>query len=291
MLHASRFFLLLRGQAWRLQLIYWSKVDRLWVDRFVMSFGKNMLVAVVGCALSTAGFAQPATVKLRADQWMPFNGTPDAQKPGYVIDIARAIFVPKGIAVDYATLPWIDTLKAARAGEIDGAIGANVTEGADLIEGAEPIGIPKMALFVRKGHPWKYENIQSLNTIRMGAIIDYSYWDALDAYIKSHNDKNITFFKGENPLTDALEKLSAKEIDVMPETLPVFIWALKSRGLAFADYRIAYLTEGQPIFIAFSKTDQGRRFSTVFEEGIRKLRANGQLAKILSTYGIEDWKD
>lgn len=256
-----------------------------------MSLGKNVFLALVCGALSTAGWAQQATVKLRADQWMPFNGTPEAEKPGYVIDVARAIFVPKGIAVDYVTMPWIDTLKAARAGEIDGAIGANVTEGADLVEGAEPIGVPKMALFVRKEDPWKYENIQSLNTVKLGAITDYSYWDALDAYIKSHADKNITFFKGDNPLTEALTKLNAKEIDVMPETLPVFVWALKSRGLAFADYHIAYLTEGQPIFIAFSKTAQGRHFAKVFNDGLRELRANGQLAKILASYGIEDWKE
>lgn len=230
-------------------------------------------------------------MKLRADQWMPFNGTPDAEKPGYVVEIARAVFTARGIKMDYGTMPWEETLKAARAGTIDGAIGTNATEAAGMVKGSEPIGIPKIGLFVLKDSSWKYENLQSLNTIKVGAIAGYSYWDALDTYINSHTDKNVTFFKSDTPLADAIGKLNKKEIDLMPETLAVFVWALKNQGLAFTDYRIAYLNEGVPLFIAFTKNERGRRFAQLVDEGIREMRANGQLAKILSSYGIEDWKE
>lgn len=257
-----------------------------------MPLSKSLLF--IAACFAAGGFGraeEETTVKLRADQWMPFNGTPDAEKPGYVVEIARTIFTAHGIKVDYQTMPWEDTLKAVRAGTIDGAIGANATEAAELVTGKEPMGIPKIGLFALKDSSWKYENLQSLNTIKIGAIAGYSYWDSLDAYITSHTDKNVVFFKGDTPLADAIVKLNKKEIDLMPETLAVFIWALKNQGLAFTDYRIAYLNEGVPLFIAFTKDKRGQQFAQILDDGVRAMRANGQLAKVLSSYGIEDWKE
>jgi|GEM_PF-1857798 len=257
-----------------------------------MSSSKKILISAACLLLALGGRAQDTDmVKLRADLWMPFNGSPNAEKPGYVVEIARAIFGAQGLKVDYGTLSWEETLKAARAGTIDGAIGTNATEAADLVKGSEPIGIPKIGLFALKDSSWKYENLQSLNTVKLGAIAGYSYWDSLDTYISTHADKNVVFFKGETPLADAIVKLNNKEIDLMPETLPVFVWALKTQGIPFTNYHIAYLNEGVPLYISFTKNKRGLHFSKMMDEGIRTLRANGQLAKILSSYGIEDWKE
>lgn len=252
---------------------------------------KPILPVLIAGAMAASLAGQSDSVKLRADQWMPFNGTPGGDKPGYVVELAQLIFSARQVKVDYQIQPWEDTLKAVRAGEVDGAIGTNTTEAAGLITGTEPIGLPKVGLFVVKESTWKYQNLQSLNGTKFGAIAGYSYWDSLDNYIKSHADKNVIFFKGESPLVEAIEHLSRREIDVLPETLAVFVWGLKKEGRSFSDYRLAYLHEGQPIFIAFTKNEKGLRFSQMLEDGIRELRANGQLAKLLANYGIEDWKE
>jgi ABC-type amino acid transport substrate-binding protein len=53
---------------------------------------------------------------------------------------------------------------------------------------------------------------------------------------------------------------------------------------------VAYSHEGEPIYVAFAKNEQGRRFSEIFDVGLREMRANGKLAALLKRYSLVDWK-
>lgn len=238
--------------------------------------------------VAAAPAAEPP-LRLRADNWMPFNGDHASELPGYVVELAREIFGAD--QVDYQIMPWTDALKAAASGEIDGVIGANPTEGAGLVFPAEPIALTRIGLFTRKDNPWTFDSLKSLETVRLGAIEGYSYWEGFDAYLKAHTPPKVTLFSGENPLKDALGKLQAKEIDVMAETLQVFVWNTKEVGLKFSDFRMAYLHDGDPIFLAFTpKGDRGKAFAARFDQGVAALRKSGKLATILKKYGLNDWK-
>ena len=63
--------------------------------------------------IALSAMADDAVVRLCADQWMPYNGDPSATKPGYVVELARAIFEPKGMT-SYSTLMPLGS-KMARA--------------------------------------------------------------------------------------------------------------------------------------------------------------------------------
>lgn len=230
------------------------------------------------------------TIRIRADFWMPYNGAPDAKKPGYVVELARVAFAPQGVAIDYQTMSWDAALKAARTGEIDAVIGANKTEAQDLVA-QTPVGAPTLGLFCRKGFSWHYDAISSLRKVRLGIIQGYSYWDALDAYIAAPKSGAIIPFAGETPLADALKKLDSEEIDVIAETIPVFVWNVKTSGRKMADYALAYTHEGEPIYLAFSKTDQGQKYAAIFDDALKKMRKSGELARILASYGLTDWNE
>jgi polar amino acid transport system substrate-binding protein len=232
-----------------------------------------------------------ATLRVRADSWMPFNGDPADKQPGYVVEIAKQVFGPRTINVDYQTLSWDEALKAARAGEIDAVIGANKIEAAELVVPKEPIGAPTMGLFARKDLVWEYANIGSLKKVRLGVIGGYSYWDALDAYIANHPGGTVVVFSGDSPLEEAMAKLEAGEIDVIAETVPVFVWRAKAHGKAMAEYRMPYKHEGEPIYLAFADGENGRRYAAIFDESVRALRKSGELRKILSRYGVADWAE
>jgi hypothetical protein len=45
----------------------------------------------------------------------------------------------------------------------------------------------------------------------------------------------------------------------MAEALAVFIWTVRSEGGSPADYRVAYLQAGEPIYMGFAKNDAGKR--------------------------------
>jgi polar amino acid transport system substrate-binding protein len=49
--------------------------------------------------------------------------------------------------------------------------------------------------------------------------------------------------------------------------------------------------EPTPLYVAFSpKLKNARKLARLFDDGLVELRRNGQLAKILAKYGLNDWK-
>lgn len=255
----------------------------------------RILLALLSLALAftsaSSVFAQ-AKLRVRADSWMPFNGAPTEEKPGYVVEIIRAIYEPEEIRVDYALCNWTEALESARAGKIEAVIGANATEAAGMILPKETVGLPRTALIVLKSSSWKYENLGSLSKIKLGVINSYSYWEALDGYITAQKDSpNVVVFDGKNPLLDGIKQLNEGKIDVMAEAVQVFIWTARTAGYPATNYRIAYTEVTEPIYVAFAKNDIGQRRADAFDAGIRKLRTSGQLASILKKYGVADWKE
>lgn len=249
-------------------------------------------------AILLAGFCFAASVhsaeiiRLRADQWMPFNGDPtDTALPGYGIEVARIIFAPHDVTLDYQTLAWGDALKAVAAGEIDAVIGANKSEAAGLVVPAEPMGEPRVALYVRQDATWRYENLASLLKVRLGVIADYKYWESLDGYIDKQREPRVIKFAGESPLKDGVAKLLAGEIDVFAESAPVFAWQLKADGVAPSRIKSVYIHEADPVYLAFSpKHPRAQAYAELFDRGIRELRASGKLEEILARYGQRDWR-
>jgi len=221
---------------------------------------------------------------------MPYNGDPASEHPGFVVELAKAIFEPQGIKVDYQTMPWADALVAARAGKIDGVIGAGSTETEGLTVPKESIGEPRVVLLVRKDATWQFENISSLKDKRLGAIEGYTYWDSLDEYIKASKAPKVVTFTGETPFADALTQLKEGKIDAMPETMAVFVWTTKGMGLSPSDFRIIHTHQNEPIYLAFSSADVGVKFAKLFDEGVQKLRVSGEFGKLLKAYGMSDWK-
>ena len=243
-------------------------------------------------AAAAAFNAAPAaeTIRLRADSWMPFNGDPAAAQPGYAIELARQIFATHDVALDYQTLAWGDALKGVAAGEIDAVVGANRTEAAGLVIPVESIGEPRVALYTRHDHAWRYENLASLLKLRLGVIADYKYWESLDAYIERHEAPRVVRFNGDAPLKDAVDKLLAGELDVVAESAPVFLWHLKATANPVTNFKAAYTHQTDPVFIAFSpKNPRSLTYARWLDEGLRQLRANGRLAEILARYGQRDW--
>lgn len=229
-------------------------------------------------------------VHIRADSWMPYNGDPSSGKPGFVVEFAREIFEQKGIEVDYRNMPWDETLAAARAGEIHGAICANKEEGDGLVLPSEAVGAPKLIILTRKDSTWNYENIRSFDGIRLGVIADYSYWPVLDKYIEKKDAGSVYVAEGETPLDDLFAKLDAGEIDALIDSEAVIVWKLRESGKTRDDFRAVYRHVPDPVYLAFAPTEEGRRFAEIFDAGMKELEASGRAAEIASSYGLREWR-
>ena len=240
---------------------------------------------------ATLATAEDSTVRLCADQWMPYNGDPNEAKPGYVVELARTIFEPKGIKVEYDVMPYEEALAAVKEGRRSGAIGANKEEAEGLTLPSEPIGSVATCLLTLAGSKWTYDNVGSFRNTKIGVIKGYTYWPALDTYIERNAGKETVYVaEGEDPLDELMTKLQKGEIDVVAESEPILLWYMRSHSIDRASVRVVFKGTPESIYVAFSPNDEGKRFATILDEGIRELRKSGELVKLLQRYGLRDWQ-
>lgn len=249
----------------------------------------------LGALLSALAGVTPAAaqiVTMKADLWCPYNCEPDSDRPGFAVDIARAVFGPAGYTVEYSVLPWARTLDSVRAGETTIAIGATAGDVADrgLIVGKEPIGLQRNALAMRKDAAFAYSGPDSLRDRRLGAILGYSYDDAIDAHIAAHKGTDaVQLIGGDDALQQNIRKLLAGRVDAVVDSVDVLRYAVVRAGQT---ERVSLVEIGEPsaIYLAFSRANpDAPELIRKLDEGIAAMRRDGRLAAILGRYGAMDW--
>lgn len=234
--------------------------------------------------------ARADTIRLRADDWCPFNCS--EQKKGYGVELAQAIFAAAGHEVRYQLAPWTRSLEDCLRGEIEAVIGAAPVDSPALIFGDEPIGQWDSTFVVKKGNPWRYDGPASLERVKLAAIIGYIYMEPVGAYVEANKKDRgrIDPIGGTQPLDQALKMVAAGRIGAAVESRAVLDHKLRDMGLAdILDF--AGGTQSGPIYIAFSpKHPKARDYAALLDQGIRAMRADGRLKQILDRYGVRDWK-
>lgn len=234
--------------------------------------------------------ASADTIRLRADDWCPYNCT--EAKMGYGVELATEIFAAAGHRVQYQLAPWSRSLEDCLRGEIEAVIGAAPVDSPDLVFGAEPIGVWDTTFVVRRGAPWRYDGVASLEQIKLAAIIGYIYMEPVGDYIEAHKKdrRRVDSIGGTAPLDQSLKMVAAGRIDATVESRAVLEYKLREMGLADR-LELAGGTESGPIYIAFSpKQAKARDYVAILDQGIRAMRASGRLKQILDRYGVRDWK-
>ncbi len=226
-----------------------------------------------------------------ADPWLPFNGGIDDPHPGYLIEIAKAVFEPAGTKVVYKNVNWARAVEDARQGKVDAIAGAFVSDAPDFVFPKEPLGIVENHFYVKKESPWRYQGISSLEKISLGVINGYSY-GSLDDYVSKNknNFERIQMVSGENALEQNIKKLMAGRIDAVVEVKSVFQYLIKNRPEAAALVDAGGLPRIE-VFIAFSPSHpQSKKRAEFLSQGVQSLRKNGRLKTILESYDLKDWK-
>lgn len=253
---------------------------------------KTLLIPLAATLLSSAIHAD--TITLRADVWHPFNGEPDASRPGYMIEIAKQAFESAGHKLDYQLMDWDETLEHVAAGKIDCAVGIGKEEAPDFIYPDTPLGVDDTGFYTLiDNKDWNYRGAESLRKVRIGVVEDYSYdGGSIDQYIQTAGKTDKIFVAGgDNPLEDLINKLIKKDIDVVLESPAVFRYKAKKMGFHIMFEEKHRLNDPTPIYIACSpKNKNSKQYTKLLSKTVTELRKNGGLKKILSRYGVKDWQ-
>jgi polar amino acid transport system substrate-binding protein len=254
-----------------------------------------LLLLLVGFIFFTTGISsvRAETITLVADGWCPYNCEPNAEKPGYMVEIAKKAFEKYGIEIEYSNLPW------ARQNKYTGIIGAYYGDAPDFIFPSVAQGLSVFSFYVNKSDEWTYAGIDSLASRSLGAINDYSYSVHLDSYIESHkNDPtHIQILSGDNAIDNNIKKLLAKRIDTIVEDRQAMAYYLSPKE--FESVRASIKEAGilpseedgnGVVFIAFSPNNpNSKRYAEILSSETIAMSKSGVLKEILSRYGIDDF--
>jgi polar amino acid transport system substrate-binding protein len=249
---------------------------------------KLLLAAIF--LLSTLSHAN--TVTIRADEWYPINGVPDAKKPGYMIELAQVILAKHGHTVEYRSMPWERSLKEVRRGSFDCVVGAYKEDAPDFIFPDVAWGSIESSFYVKNETAWRYTGIDSVKKVVMGSIGGYAYSEELDKYIEQNKGKGkVQVINANNALEQNIKKLLKGRLDTVIESHLVMEAKLKSMGATDKVKSAGILVKAENMYIACSPAKStSKEYAKLFSEGIKELRASGKLKEILDKYGLKDWQ-
>jgi len=250
-----------------------------------------LLISALLLGLSTASRAD--IIEVRADHWMPYNGDPEAERPGYVVELLRAAF--PNDTINYKTIPWAQACAELAEGKIDALLGAAPTDSPGAVLPELPIGSMRNVFYVKKGTAWRFKGIESLKSIRLAASAGYTYDTdgPLDTYLKQATEPAVQFGTGDTPLEANIAKLRNAEVDALVEDASVMLWTLKKMQVPVGEVHSAgaLVKEGTPLYIAFTaKKPVSKARAEQMSATVRKLRDSGELTKLLALYDLDDWK-
>ncbi len=246
----------------------------------------NKLLLFFTCVALACTAARADTITIRADQWCPYNCKPGSDHPGILIEVATEIFARAGHQVEYANMPWTRAISETRSGRFNAIVGAFREDAPDFVFPGHSAITGENRFYVIRKKDWTYAGIGSLQGVRLGGILGYSYGEALDAYIREDRARQRVYLaKGDRPLEALLKLLQAGRLDAVIEDRWVVEYFLRDHPGLAADLHPAGSLGGEPIYIAFSpQRAESADYARILGDGIARIKRTGHLNRIIARY-------
>lgn len=247
------------------------------------------------CAFAMASTAGAEAIRVRADPWLPYSGGQEMDPPGYMVEMAETIAKANGHELEYRTLPWKNALQVVREGNADCVVGAYRSDAEDFAfpdVGWGPSGNVFWGLAEQK---WRYRDMTSLDSIKIGVLEDYSYGEELDAYIEQHKADaqrvEVVPAVGRG-IVRLLARLIGRRVGTIIEDRNVLAYALEQSKMEPGRViSLGEAGEAESVYIACTPAHpRGKEYAQMFAKGTLQLRASGKLAEILAKYNLNDWE-
>ncbi len=231
-----------------------------------------------------------STLRVATSQWAPHADYPESDLPGYMVEIIKAIFEPQGHPIDYRIMPWNRALLAAKSGDIDALLCIDPYTDASLLYHKNPIGCYQDALIGPASLQWSFQGIESLTTVHLGVEDQYGIAQDFKDYAARPGNKMVHVITGEDPIETAYQMLERGRLDLIYNDISAFFWKLKKHSGDPSKYRVFHTLNKGSMYIGFyPQLPQASRYLDLVDQGIDQLRKSGELAQILSRYGVSDW--
>ena len=234
------------------------------------------------------------TLRIATDEWCPYDciAAQNDGKVGYMGDLLVAAMQNRGHKVEFVEVSYSRGLELVREGKLDGTMACFKEEAPDFVFSNAVQGISNSTFFSRKGNDWRYQGLDSLKQAKMiGVIKGYDYVDSeVMDYINQH-PSNVLEITGEKPLERLLQMLLAGRLTAVIDDKMVLEYKIQQMGHADQVEVSGTTSAVINVYSGFSPVlPKSKQYAQILEEEIEQMRQSGQLQKILSAYGIQDWQ-
>jgi polar amino acid transport system substrate-binding protein len=208
-------------------------------SRFLMKRCLLKLAFTIAFLWTFSLHASDKIIRVRADSWCPYNCDPLSHvKQGSMIEILQKALEPAGYTIDYNIMPWEESLKAGRTGEIDAVVGLTMGDGAGFQLPAETLGVGITCFYGKKGGElersgFRLTRIEQLHSQRIVVPSGYVFVDSLQKHLDTYKDdpKKILWVSSSWPLVDAYRAVFQGNADLFPENEAVIDNLMLSLGI------------------------------------------------------------
>ena len=234
-------------------------------------------------------FASENDITVRADFWCPYNCHAHDDKPGYMIEILQKTFGKEHIK--YEELNWARAVKETKEGTWDALVGAAKVDAPDFYFPESTMGIATNCFYVKPETKWHFTGIFSLNSVSLGIIRDYTYFEDLGNYIKlnSGNNNKVQVHFGNDALLTMIQKLETNRIMALVEDPNVIAQAYTYHPNLYKMKEVGCFV-GDPLYVAFPPINpKSKERAEKLNKQMIKMENNGEMAELLKKYGVKPW--
>ena len=233
------------------------------------------------------------TLNVASDEWCPYI-CKEVDKPGILIEVLNEIAKHERLKVNFTIIPLARSLVMLQQSKLDMVLALTEEHIAEfnLKRSLEAYGGWYNDFYVRKTTKWKFSSIENLKKFieqdnTLGIIKGYKYGTAIDK-LQEKSGKYIFSATGASPLTNLVAMLSKQRITVLLDSRFNIEYELQNKNISNLKH---VGTDGGfvPLYIGYAPEIK-IKIVDIFDRGILKLRATGQLSTILKRYSVPDWQ-
>lgn len=207
-----------------------------------------------------------------------------------MVDLVREALRAHSIKLQYVNRPWQRAINEAKAGLIDGIIGAGTSDSKGLLLHSVPYASAVQGIAVRSEDDFYWDSAMSIGHRRLVKVLGYGYGGVLDEFIdKHHASPQIIDNAGDNVLVRNLAMIVKKRADITIDEINVLKMTAAKAGL---HPQLRFLKTGRinNLYIALSpKIERSSQVATWLDEEMSRMIQDGRYLKIISEYGMDPW--
>lgn len=230
----------------------------------------------------------PESLRLAAADWCPYT-CPSEEQPGIVVEYLQHVLAPYNIILDVNYLPWSRAVNEVNNGKVSGLVTAVPSEAPHLIFTSRETMNYNVCLYSRTSSSLLYTGISSLKNHILGATLDYSYDEEIDAYIKDNKSSGrVELITDDKKVFRLTSMLLSKRIDYFIGDKYVIGWEAKNDGVDISKVKTNQCLQSHPFYLALDPNiSWSKELINILNIEFSKKKNLNTLSKIIKRYTIQ----